>query len=186
MTIKQEKRETGSNLFAVSLTELEKGPVPLKRSIPQEILKDRLKYCEYGLEVPTAKVDLQLERCSGGVLVRGSIDATIHTQCGTCLADTVIRVTPEVSTYMSHVNEMKDDSKKGEFTPEDLEKEWFDGQTIVLDELLLDTLMLEVPMNPKCGDSCPGLTAISSLEDQETNIDPRLAPLVGFKLEKER
>jgi uncharacterized metal-binding protein YceD (DUF177 family) len=39
---------------------------------------------------------------------------------------------------------------------DELEVDRYRGDEIVLDELIRDTLLLEVPMNPNCGDGCLG------------------------------
>ncbi len=167
------------------MTELRRGPIKIERDIELTRLEERLAHCEYDVSPEYAGARIHLEPCGNGVLARGKIEARLRTQCGTCLADMTLRCVPEVSAYMLPRPETEEELDDVELTPEDLEKEWFDGETVVLDELLFDALMLELPMTPRCGESCPGVPADTNYSE-EKEIDPRLAPLASLRLEKER
>lgn len=180
----EKKKTAANNLFVIDLAMLENGPVVFKQDIPLPVLTNRLKHCEYKSIPEFANVRLELEPCGAGVLVSGKIVADIKTECGMCLADTSLHLTSKVSAYMLPKEEEKESSDDLEFSPEDLNREWFVGDRIVLDELILDALMLEMPMNPKCGSSCPGPHLGASFESGQ-KIDPRLAPLAKLKIEKE-
>lgn len=178
-------KEVFNNCFEVSLRDLDAGPIVLDRAIPPAVMTERLKFCEYEAVAKSGHVHLEIAQMGDGVLVRGGIEASIETQCGTCLADTVLRLTPEVSAYLLPRPSASDEMEDEELTPEDLEKEWFEGDKIVLDGLLFDSIMIEMPMNPKCGDSCKGLIS-EALPQDEKQIDPRLAPLANLIVEKEK
>ncbi|MDJ0761938.1 MAG: DUF177 domain-containing protein [Myxococcota bacterium] len=180
----ENKKKSSRGQLAVTITELKGGPVALRRSLLPAQLVERMQYCEYEVTPERAEVNLELEICGDGVLVRGSLDVDVKTQCGTCLADTSIHLTPEVSAFMTPKPDVHDHSDTA-LTPEALENEWFDGETVILDDLVYDTLMLELPMNPKCGSACPGIRT-ETPHVQAGNVDPRLAPLATIKIEKER
>jgi uncharacterized protein len=62
----------------------------------------------------------------------------------------------------------------------------YDGDTVVLDELIRDELVLEMPMIPLCSEDCPGISPPPQAIERETSpsegpVDPRLAPLLRFK-----
>ncbi len=176
------------------MTELRRGPVNIERNIELPQLEERLAHCEYDVSPESARAKIHLEPCGNGVLVRGTIETRLHTQCGTCLANMTLLCVPEVSAYLLPRPETEEELDDVELTPEDLEKEWFDGETVILDELLFDALMLDLPMNPRCGETCPGIPAGESCsgnpadtsQSEEKEIDPRLAPLASLRLEKER
>ena len=118
-------------------------------------------------------------------MVRGAASAEIATFCGTCLKDIVIGVKSIISTYLVPKAELANECEEIALTPEDLDREYYEGDTFALDELLGDALMLELPMNPKCPpNQCLGLPP-KELETRGTAIDPRLAPLATIRLDKE-
>ena len=170
--------------FVVDLTMLEAGPVVIRRDIPLEWLKKRLIYYEFEAEPRVAEVDVRVERTGNGILVRGEVRADISTFCGTCLKDIVIDVRSNVSTFLVPRTAFDKTREDMELTPEDLDREYYEGDTLTLDDLLGDALMLELPMNPRCRDNCPGLPMMN-VETHGTTVDPRLAPLANIRLNKE-
>jgi len=180
-----EKKANPSDCFALDLAELRKGPVIFEKAIPTGLLAEKLKYCEYEASVESGYAKVKAEPCGTGVLVSGNIEASIRTQCGTCLADVFLHLTPTVKTYLFPRSEMEDSFEEQELTPEDLDKEWFEGDKIGLDGLILDSVMLEMPMNPKCSDACVGLP-VRAASKPVAEIDPRLAPLAAFRIKKEK
>ncbi len=179
---KREPKKTGH--FTVKVADLKDGPVTLNREMPLSWLRKKLAYCEYDVEPENAHVDLQVEPASGGLMVRGKLSARLRTHCGICLAEAMLHIAPSVSTYLLPRVEMAKHFEDSELTPEDLEKEWFEGEVVALDDMIADTLMLELPMNPRCGESCPGFSQEESAPSKPT-IDPRLAPLASIQIEKE-
>lgn len=184
MTTTENKNKTAPDQFTVDLADVQRGPVIIECAIPAAMLAHRMKHCEYEATPTGGAVNIKLTSCGDGVLVKGHIEAQVNTQCGTCLANATLNLKSRVSAYMLRRPEVEDGLEDMELTPEDLEKEWFEGNTIVLTELLMDALVLEVPMNPKCGESCPGLPGVFK-EDIQPKIDSRFASLASFKIEKE-
>ena len=84
---------------------------------------------------------------------------------------------------------MKDAEAKGEveYTLEDAEADTlpYDGETVVLDDLVRDELLLGVPMIPLCSEDCPGMSPAPGSDakapSEKKDIDPRLAPLMAFR-----
>ena len=128
-------------------------------------------------------MSVELGMSGEGVLVRGEINARVRTECSTCLGEVVLELNSIIDTYMVKEDFEEEFRASVEVTLEDLEREFFKGDVVVLDSLLRDTIMLELPINPKCGDSCPGIPLPVSGE-QKKSIDQRLALLAGIKLER--
>jgi uncharacterized protein len=181
---KQSKTSAGSTIFTASIEELERRKIEISRDIPQGWLASQLAACEYPVESLGGEVRLELEKLSGGVLVRGQAHARLRVECGICLARSALDLRPTISCYMQPRPAGDEVDENGELTPEDLEREWYDGDRIVLDSLVRDAIMLELPMNPRCDGDCPGLETYRQPEP-ENEIDPRLAPLASIKLSKE-
>jgi CheY-like chemotaxis protein len=53
-----------------------------------------------------------------------------------------------------------------EFSPEEADTLPFDGETVVLDDLVKDELLLEIPMIPLCSETCPGMGTPPGTEDK--------------------
>jgi uncharacterized protein len=179
----EDKKSIVRGHFTVEVTKLRNGPVVIEKKIPIAMLSKKLSYCEYEAVPENALAKLKIESCGNGVLVKGNIESNIWSNCGTCLASIAIHLTSPVNTYLFPKVETAEDFDK-EFTPDDLNKEYFEGETINLNDVILDAVMLDMPMNPKCGEACPGLQGDTSFES-ESELDPRLAPLatLGFKKE---
>jgi len=124
------------------------------------------------------------------VVVRGRVRTAVITPCARCLADTRIEVDTDLTALFS---------RKGsdslpvelELTPEDLDREVYSGDTIVLDSIVREQIVLEVPMQVRCSEACPGLEVPdhirgpASLADDAPvvdgkPIDPRFAPLLAL------
>jgi uncharacterized protein len=61
----------------------------------------------------------------------------------------------------------------------------YDGETLVLDDLVRDELLLGIPMIPLCSEACPGIQPQLASEQPVAaavdRIDPRLQPLLRLK-----
>jgi uncharacterized protein len=183
--VKEVEKDKGlPGLFKLKVADLRDGPLVWDREIPVAWLKRALSRCEYELEPENGRLSLEISPCGNGVLVKGEARARLSALCGTCLARTRLDLRADLSTYLMPKRETEESLDDQELTPEDLEREWFEGEVIVLDELIRDSIVLELPMNPKCGDDCPGPPG-ASLDDDEEEIDPRLAVLASIKIDKE-
>jgi len=178
------KTKPGSSIFTARVEELDRRAIEIIRDIPQGWLASELSACEYPIESLGGDLHLELEKVSGGVLVRGRVHARVSVECGICLARSALDLRPEISSFMRPVPTGAAVDEGEELTPEDLEREWYDGDVIVLDNLVRDSIMLELPMNPRCAGGCSGLAPYRT-EDPTDGVDPRLAPLADIKLSKE-
>ncbi len=71
-----------------------------------------------------------------------------------------------------------------EFASEEADVDTYDGETVVLDELVREAILLEIPIFPLCSEDCAGIRPASSDmidEAAEPRIDPRLAPLGALR-----
>ena len=125
------------------------------------------------------------------VVVHGTLDASLTLPCARCLEPFEIDVHSDLSVIYVPGSKVKDAEDKGEveYTLEDAEADTlpYDGETVVLDDLVRDELLLEAPMIPLCSDDCPGMSpapgedAKASSPSEKKDIDPRLAPLLAFR-----
>ncbi len=122
-------------------------------------------------------VEVRASRSDKEVVVHGSASACLRVTCARCTKPFEQDVRASVSALFVPKSKLKTDY---EISTDDADVEPFDGETVILDDLVMDALLLEIPMIPLCSEDCPGMSA--PLDVAETPaIDPRLAPLLRFK-----
>jgi uncharacterized metal-binding protein YceD (DUF177 family) len=117
-------------------------------------------------------------------LVNGTLEAHLLTECGRCLGEAKLPVKTVVATLFSRVGgKGKPLPAVQELTEDDLQREEFVGQEIVLDDLVREHLVLEVPMQALCSADCTGIPVPERVRPPADvfasagSVDPRLAPL---------
>jgi uncharacterized protein len=119
--------------------------------------------------VDLAVLDLDLERISEGIVVRGRVSATWRGDCSRCLG-------PLTRPFDVHVDELfEPDPVPGETYP-------IEGHELDLDQLVRDALLLELPLAPQCDPPCsPALIGGDETEDSSAP-DPRWAVLSELEI----
>lgn len=134
-------------------------------------------------------IDVVLEAISGGILVRGTIEAEVRSTCARCLAPTHRRVAVDVFDVHRAVRGEPDDHESGE--DDDLEYELVDGDThLELDQMVRDALVIGQPVRVLCRPDCAGLCPECGVDrnvercdhGQTSLMDPRWAALKGLRL----
>ncbi|MBX7195980.1 MAG: DUF177 domain-containing protein [Sandaracinaceae bacterium] len=126
------------------------------------------------------------------VIIRGRLRTAVIAPCARCLADTRIAVDTDLTALFSRAGgDARPLPEELELTPEDLDRETYSGDTLSLDEIVREQVVLEVPMQVHCSEECPGLSVPehvrgpASLTDAPLldgkPIDPRFAPLLGLR-----
>ena len=137
----------------------------------------------------------------GEYLVTGTVRAHVLTECGRCLGDAKLAVDATIGTLFARTGAKPGGAQAGQTTrraqaeryerhadqdtddEDDVPREEFSGNNIQLDELVREHIVLEVPMQPLCGDACPGIPIPAHLQPpadafpSSGAVDPRLAPL---------
>ena len=115
-------------------------------------------------------------------LVHGKLRAHLLTECGRCLGDAKVPVDVDLAALFARATQQPQPDVL-ELTEDDLQREEFTGQDIVLDAWVREHLVLEVPMQPLCSSDCKGIDIPEKLRPEagvfpsDGGIDPRLAPL---------
>jgi uncharacterized protein len=131
------------------------------------------------------------------VVVRGQLDVDLVTPCARCLKDVTIHLHHPLTALMVPASDVRaagkgkgggGDDEESELTSEDLDVIAYSGETIALDELVRDELVLEIPIVPLCSEDCPGISPPPAREatSGEPAIDPRLMPLLRMKKQTEK
>jgi uncharacterized protein len=142
-------------------------------------------------------VELHAQQIGTEYLVNGTIAAHLLTECGRCLADAAIEVAVPFATLFHRAAKsasgkahaprraaQASDADVQELGDDDMLREEFSGHDIVLDGLVREHIVLEVPMQPLCSEDCQGIAVPKHLRPPEEvfgtkddGVDPRLAPL---------
>lgn len=146
--------------------------VGAQRAVALEVPIDDL--CAGVVAVPSdspVTIDLMLERIPEGIVARGTLSADWHADCARCLGSATGHVVVGVDELF-------------ETEPEGGETYLLDVDTIDLDPLVRDALVLELPQSPLCRPDCAGLCPqcgvdrnTVSCDCTTTDLDPRWAAL---------
>jgi len=132
---------------------------------------------------------LRAHRQGEDIVIVGKVSSTLVTECARCTEDALIIADTDVSTLLVRRGpELRPEPDELELTPEDLDREFYTGDRIVLDELVRENLLLEVPIKPLCREDCEGIPIPESVAGpvdlrkaaSPDGVDPRLAPLLSL------
>jgi len=176
--------------YKVSVSELDAGGkefrFPVRPSWVRGILEGHEATTAGG---PDGALAVRASKSGHDVVVHGTLDARLIVPCARCLSPFELPIHADLSVLYvpgSRTGEMNEDGER-ELTLEDAEADTlpYDGESVVLDDLVRDELVLEVPMIPLCSEGCPGMSAGPGSDAvapaAAKDIDPRLAPLLAFR-----
>lgn len=122
------------------------------------------------------------------VVVHGKLDAELAIPCARCLEPTNLKVHSDLSVLYVPASRLASPGhdRERELSDEEADTLPFEGETVALDDLVRDELVLEIPMIPLCSEACPGMSPAPDPERAagDKPIDPRLAPLLDFAARK--
>ena len=137
---------------------------------------------------PDGLLDVRVSKSGNDVIVHGTLKAELTAPCARCLEPVRIVVDQAISALLVPKSAAKAEVEEYEFAPEEAETLTYEGETVVLDDMVRDELVLETPMIPLCREDCPGISpprgAPGDPEPAVKPIDPRLAPLLRFKADR--
>ncbi|HSQ65264.1 MAG TPA: DUF177 domain-containing protein [Polyangiaceae bacterium] len=169
--------------FAISVADIDASGKHVEAAIPVEFLRTAFEDSDAEPRFGDGHVDVMLFRSGPDVVVRGRASAKVQLACGRCLEPVEVTLAPEISALMVPASKLAPPAKdEHEMGSGDADVVPYDGETVVLDELLRDELVLDVPMIPLCSESCPGISTQAQVAERA--VDPRLAPLMALKPSK--
>ncbi len=131
----------------------------------------------------------RLSRSGNDIVVRMRVRAAVEIPCVRCLEPTSVEVDADMSLLLEPARtegkrgRRQEPSDEYEFSAPEADMDVYDGDTVVLDPFVRETILLEVPSFPLCRESCPGIAAAPPSEPalEARELDPRLAPLGAFR-----
>jgi uncharacterized protein len=172
--------------FAIPVKDLDAAGKPFRFPVRGAWLRAALEGTDVGAGEGDGALELRLSKSGTDVVVRGQLQADLRVPCARCLEPARIRVEEDLSalavpaTATRESAGAKDDD---DLSPEQADLIPYDGETLVLDELVRDELLLGIPMIPLCSEGCPGIRPERGPKEPEEapGIDPRLRPLLRLK-----
>lgn len=150
--------------FEIKVTELDAGGKDYVFPIRSAWLADELSTlgdAGTGLAAPAADGSFRCSAYMTGpdVIVRGQITGGLVAECSRCLGPAPIDVVDSEFAMLlcARGKGMRPPPGEEDLTPDELDREFYTGDLIVLDDAVREHLLLEVPMQPLCREDCPGL-----------------------------
>lgn len=137
---------------------------------------------------PDGELDVRVSKSGNDIVVHGTLKAELEAPCARCLEPCHIVINQPISALLVPAAAVRAEPGEYEFGAEEAETLTYEGETLSLDEIVRDELVLETPMIPLCREDCPGISpppperaSGEGPESAEKPLDPRLAPLLQFK-----
>jgi uncharacterized protein len=175
--------------FTIAASDLDAGGRAYRFPVKPAWLRAQLEDHEAKPADKDGILDVRASKSGNDVVVSGKLDADLSVPCARCTEPFPLHVHAEVRVLYAPASKVKTpDEKDYEFSSEEADTLPYDGETVVLDDLVRDELLLEIPMIPLCSEGCPGMStapkASEKTAEKGAGIDPRLAPLLGFRAVK--
>ncbi|HEY1955509.1 MAG TPA: DUF177 domain-containing protein [Polyangiaceae bacterium] len=167
--------------FVVQASELDAGGKDFQRTIPQAWLAAVLEETD-AKPLGDGEIDLRLSKSGPDVVVHGTAKADVELPCSRCLEPARVTLEPKISVLMVPAAKVREPEREHEMGAGEADVLPYDGDSVVLDDLVRDDLLLEIPMIPLCSEGCTGISSVPESAGRK-GIDPRLAPLLAFKKE---
>lgn len=139
-------------------------------------------------ERPEGRADIRVQRNGREVLLQGHICAHLVAECARCLGDAHFDVESDLATLMTPHEDSPDvDLDDLEIDPEEPDRDYYSGDTLELDGLVREYLVLDLPVDPLCDEACTGIeipehlkapAELGPTDSEGRALDPRLAPLM--------
>lgn len=146
-----------------------------------DVMEDRLAL------VSPARVEGQVKRSGNDAFVEGRIDADVEVECDRCLQPVKFPVRTEFAVAFITEREYEQ-TQAAELTADDMSVSVFDGESIDIDEVVREQVLLAVPARALCNDNCKGMCAncgadlnLTICGCDTTEVDPRWETLKKLK-----
>jgi uncharacterized metal-binding protein YceD (DUF177 family) len=126
-------------------------------------------------------------QCSAmDVLVQGHLEVEVAAICARCLADVPIDVDLAMTALYSPEHTRPRETDEVEVRLDEMNRDYYGGAQVVLDPMVRELLLLEVPMKPLCSEDCEGIAVPEHIRPPGEVFggsvpDARFAPLLKLK-----
>ncbi len=179
--------------FSIPIHDLDASGKPFAFPVRAAWLRAVLEGSELSGVGPDGTLDVRVSKSGTDVIVHGRLKAQLEVPCARCLAPAKVTIDQPLSVLMVPAKNIKTpEQDEYEFTAEEADVLAYEGDAIVLDDVIRDEIVLEIPMIPLCSEDCPGMSpppsidTASKFESSPHRIDPRLLPLLALKQKTEQ
>jgi uncharacterized protein len=175
--------------FSVATRDLDAAGKSLHFVIRASWVRGALEGTDVSAGNADGALDVRVSKTGNDVVVRGTLSGELIVPCARCLEPARVSVKEPLSALFVPSGALREASgshgQEEEQTLGDADVVPYDGETVVLDGLVRDELLLALPIVPLCSESCAGIrredSASGRASTPEASIDPRLMPLLSLK-----
>lgn len=106
--------------------------------------------------VRPVNVDLEIQKRTDHIRITGTIHGVLRLSCHRCLKPFQWPLDETVDLFLVEEQKAPQDEEI-EFDDEDLDFEFFDGETIEIDQLVAEQIFLGLPFKALCSEDCRGI-----------------------------
>jgi uncharacterized protein len=178
------------NEFSIAARDLDAAGRSLRFVVRAAWIRGALEGTDVAAAGPDGALEVRASKSGTDVVVRGTLNAELLVDCARCLQPAHIAVNEPISALVVPASALRESSgakSEDDPTPEQADMIPYDGETVVLDDLVRDELLLGIPMIPLCSEGCPGIRRERPRDPHDpaeapaATIDPRLQPLLRLK-----
>ncbi|HTQ47826.1 MAG TPA: DUF177 domain-containing protein [Polyangiaceae bacterium] len=161
--------------FSILVRDLDAAGKAVSFALRKEWMRRALEESEVQPAAGDGSLEVRVSKSGTDVVLRGKLAAELVVPCARCLEPARVSVKQDLSALAVLRSKMRDEARgkrgsKGrngsragdgdedEESPPDADMIAYDGETLVLDDLVRDELLLAVPMIPLCSEACPGIS----------------------------
>jgi uncharacterized protein len=172
--------------FVLQIPDLDEVGRDWNFAIRTDWLASALADTELKAGTKDGRFSVHAQRTLTDVLVQGHVEAEVAATCARCLADVAIDVDLALTALYSPEHMRPQGSEEIDVRLDEVNREYYGGSEVVLDPMVRELLLLEVPMKPLCSESCAGIAVPEHLRPPEEVFgalvpDSRFAPLLKLK-----
>jgi uncharacterized protein len=169
--------------FEIPVSELDAGGKDYTFILPVAWMRKALEDIEAKTTGKDGALSVRVSKSMGDIAVHGTLTAELEAPCGRCLKPARVPIHQRVAVMFAP-KPARTPKTEYEFGPDEADVLPYEGETLVLDDLVRDELVLEIPMIPLCSADCQGIAPPPPPEESAPadHVDPRLAPLLKLKV----
>jgi uncharacterized protein len=144
--------------FSIPISDLDAAGKQFRFPVRASWVRGALEDHEATAAGEDGELDVRVSKSGNDVVVHGTLKADLTVPCARCLEPVKIPIRETVSFLMVPKSFLKGQEGEYEFAAEEADLVPYEGDTIVLDDMIRDELVLDTPMIPLCSEDCPGIS----------------------------
>lgn len=126
---------------------------------------------------------LRIDRCGSEVFIKGTLLFELELQCSRCLKVFAADSSVGLNAVYHPIEELRGEEKH-ELIKDEMDLDFYKNDELDIDELLKEQIILSIPMQPLCSETCRGICpecgadlSIDVCQCKHKEIDQRFAVL---------